>query len=247
MSATSVSSPTSPVQHRDIRSASKPFKRDKDHSEKWSNGQRPSPGVYYGWAASCDEANPLVGGSELQREKVRPQKQWNQSDLKSHANRTPKPTAHAHNYGVTSHASTGRIFRKMDAAIEANDHDSSPLSKSLLDLLPTHANNTNSPIQTAMRASDDGVFYSFDNMGKSPGKNGRPVDLGGLVEQAEKKFLAEQTEKIVKGEYEIIDGQGETTILGRKGKKGSPKQRAVKTETSVVATKLDDEDDFELV
>jgi hypothetical protein len=98
-----------------------------------------------------------------------------------------------------------------------------------------------------MRASDDGIFYSFDNKGKSPEQNGRPVDLGGLVEQAEKKFLAEQTEKIVKGEYEVIDGQGEITVLGKKGKKGSPKQRAVMTETSIVATKLDDDDDFELV
>lgn len=240
MSAASVSFPTSPIQHRDIRSASKPFKRDKDHSEKWSNGQRPLPGSHW-------EIDHLAGGSELQLEKARPRKQWSQSDVKTHANRTPKPTAHAYDYGVTSHASTGRIFRKMDATIEANDHDSSPLSKSLLDLLPTHANNTNSPVQTAIRASDEGIFYSFDNKGKSPGKNGRPVDLGGLVELAEKKFLAEQTEKIVKGEYEIIDGQGETTIFSKKGKKGSPKQRAVKTETSVVATKLDDEDDFELV
>jgi len=249
MSATSASSPSSPIQHRDIRSASKPFKRDRDHSQKWSNGERPSHGVSvrYTLGMQGGEEEERVGGNERQLEKVRPQKQWSLSNAKTHANLSPKPTpTHGHGYGVTSNVSTGRVFRKMDATMEAND--ASPLSRSLLDLLPTHANNTDSPIQTAMRTSDADIFYSFDNKGKSPGQNSRPVDLGGLVEQAEKKFLAEQTEKIVKGEYEVIDGQGEIAVLGKKGKKGSPKQRAVKTETSIVATKLDDDDDdFELV
>lgn len=162
---------------------------------------------------------------------------------KSHANHSPKPTARAHGCSTTS---TNRIFRKLDATQDANDHDST-LSRSLLDLLPTHGNNTSSSIQTTIRAADEGIFYSFDNKGKSPGQNGRAVGLGGLVEEAEKKFLAEQTDRLVKGEYEVLDGQGETTILGKKGKKGSPKQNAVKTETSIVATKLEDDDGFELI
>ena len=84
MSTTSATSPTSPIQHRDIRSASKPFKRDKDHDEKWSMGQRPSGGVTIKYAhhSHLGEEGPhedyLVGGSERQREKVRPQKQWSQ-------------------------------------------------------------------------------------------------------------------------------------------------------------------------
>ena len=245
MSAATISSPTAPVQQRDIRSAAKPFKRDRDHNQKWSNGERPSHGVTVRYAFGGEE-EIKTGGNERQLEKVRPQKQWS-TVAKTHANLTPKISAtHTHGYGVTSAVSTGRVFRKMDATMEAND--TSPLSRSLLELLPTHINNTDSPIQIAIRASDSDIFYSFDDKSKSPGQNGRPVDLGGLVEEAEAKFLAKQIDKIVKGEYEVIDGQGETTVLGsKKGKKGSPKQRAIKTETSLVATKLDDDDDFELV
>jgi hypothetical protein len=60
------------VTERDFRSASKPFKRDKDHGAKWSNGQRPSYGCSYKYTS---EGVELHGGSESQRAKVRPQKQ----------------------------------------------------------------------------------------------------------------------------------------------------------------------------
>jgi len=77
MSATSTTSPVSPIQHRDIRSASQPFKRDKDNTAKWSMGVRPSSGV------SIDIGGPdmdvFVGNSsEGQRARVRPHKQWSQ-------------------------------------------------------------------------------------------------------------------------------------------------------------------------
>lgn len=50
---------------------------------------------------------------------------------------------------------------------------------------------------------------------------------------------------MVKGEYEVIDGQGETTVLsGKKGRRGSPRQRA---KLDVASSRLGDEDDFELV
>ena len=77
MSATSsLTLPTSPLQHKDIRSASRPFKRDKDHGEKWSNGQRPSGGVTIKYGPG--DMDNLQGGSESQRAKVRPMKQWSQ-------------------------------------------------------------------------------------------------------------------------------------------------------------------------
>jgi hypothetical protein len=100
-------------------------------------------------------------------------------------------------------------------------------------------NSTNSAIQTAIRdpsAADSDILYSFDNKGPSPGSKGRSVDLGGLVEMAEKKWDNKQTERIVKVEYEVLDEQGETTILSKgKGKKGSPKTKAVKNMASAIA------------
>jgi hypothetical protein len=44
MSTASLLSPPSPVQHQDIRAAAQPFKRNKDHVEKWIGGERPLGG-----------------------------------------------------------------------------------------------------------------------------------------------------------------------------------------------------------
>jgi len=246
MSETSAISPVSPIQHRDIRSASQPFKRDKDHDSKWSMGVRPATDVNLGMFTIDGRPTDFSGiGSENPREKVRPEKKWSQishTDYKSHANKTPKPTNHAGYYDAP------RLIRKVDALVDAAEHTSSPLSKSLLELLPQHTNNTQTSVQTVLGSGDDGILYSFDNKGKSPGVKGREVDLGGLVELAEKKWAAEQTDKIVKGEYEVIDGKGETTVLGS-GKKGkrSPKQRATKSEVVVEKGDVEEEDEFELI
>ena len=156
---------------------------------------------------------------------------------KSHANKNPKPNG---NYSP-------RAAHKVSAVVESNDHTASPLSKSLLELLPQHINNTNSPIHTLIRTnstSDAEILYSFDNKGPSPGNKGRTVDLGGLVELAEQKWASEQTERIVKGEYEVLDNKGEKTVISKGKKKGSPKQQA----TPVVVKSVADEDDgYELI
>ncbi|KAF8851509.1 hypothetical protein BDZ45DRAFT_750619 [Acephala macrosclerotiorum] len=219
------------LDHKDIRSAGLGFKRDKEHNQKWSNGSRPSPGVRINWN---DE---FTCGSEAQRAKVRPMKQWSLPS-KSHANKVPKPHGHY---------DQARQLHKADALVDANDHTTSVLSKSLLELLPQHANNTNSPIQTAVRDAD--ILYSFDNKGPSPSAAGRKVELGNLVEIAEQKWVAEQTEKIVKGEYEVLDNYGETTMLASKKKNKSPKQKAtiLKSEPSTVKSLVDDGEDFELI
>lgn len=249
MSATSTKSPVSPIQHKDIRSASLPFKRDKEHNHKWSNGQRPLAGVR---ATISDE----LDGSEIQIQKVRPMKPWfvlSPIPQTINTNQTPNRSAehksHANkNYKPNGNYSQGRMAHKVDAVVESNDHTSSPLSKSLLELLPQHSNNTNSAIHTLIRSSssanDAEILYSFDNKGPSPGDKGRKVDLGGLVELAEKKWVSEQTERIVKSEYEILDNEGETTVVGKGRKKGSPKQRATPV---VVKTPIEDDDGFELI
>jgi len=139
------------------------------------------------------------------------------------------------------------MVRKVDALVDANEHTSSPLSRSLLELIPQHTNNTSPSIQTALRDYESGVLYSFDSAGASPGVKGRPVGLDSLVDQAEKKWVMEQTEKIVKGEYEVLDAEGETTVLSKK-KRGSPKQKAIKNLPAVAKNvNVEEDDGFELI
>ncbi|KAL2065496.1 hypothetical protein VTL71DRAFT_3166 [Oculimacula yallundae] len=240
MSATSIRNPIEPVERKDIRSASLGFKHDKDKREKWSNGVRPGSGV------RVDFNDEIVSVSnEAQSIKIRPHKQWSQmtSEHKSHANKTPKPSG-------GSYDARTRLHHKAAAVVEANDHTNSALSKSLLDLLPMHSNNTESAIQIAIRESaaavDGDILYSFDNKGPSPSDKGRKVDLGGLVDMAEQKWINKKTEAIVKGEYEVLDNSGETVLLKGKGGKKSPKQKAAKAERVVPQAGLDD-DDFEII
>jgi len=70
MSTASMSS-ISPIAERDIRSASKAYKRDKDHGAKWANGQRPSSGVHMRFNGTEME---LTRASESQKAKFRPEK-----------------------------------------------------------------------------------------------------------------------------------------------------------------------------
>jgi len=243
MSDTSIRNPTSPIQHKDIRSASLGFKRDKDHSQKWSMGQRPSYGVTIKQNPETMLDEAVGGGNDAARAKVRPNKPF-AATHKPHANKVPKP------HGNYDHI---RTLHKADALVESNDPTSLVLSKSLLELLPTHVNNTNSAIQTAIRtssATDSDILYSFDNKGPSPGSKGRSVDLGGLVELAEKKWDSKQTERMVKVEYEVLDEQGETTVLSKgKGKKGSPKTKAVKNMANAIANVdgVEEDDGFMLI
>lgn len=235
MSATSTRNPTSPLERRDIRSDSLPSKREKEHSQKWSHGHRPLAGVRVSFDPELDGTKEAL---PFPKDKVRPMKQWSSATPKSHANKNPKPSG---NY------TTSRTAHKVSAVIESNDETVNTLSKSLLELLPQHANNTKSPIQTMIRtnsASDAEILYSFDNKGPSPGDKGRAVDLGGLVELAEQKWASEQTDRIVKGEYEVLDNEGEKTVINKGKKRGSPKQRATPV---VVKSVVDEDDGFELI
>lgn len=224
--------------HRDIRSAALPFKRDKDHHEKWSHGTAPGPGV------RRSIAGEFISGNGCQKVKVRPMKAF-ASEPKSHANKATKPFS-KHEQGVSSNKIDARHINKTDAIIDANNHTSSDLSKSLLDLIPQHANNTQSPIQIAIResAADSEIFYSFDNKGPSPSHKGRDIDLGGLVDIAEQKWANEQVDRIVKGEYEVLDIKGDPTVISTKGKgKRSPKQKATKTAPAIPKSPEFEEDD----
>ncbi|TVY82367.1 hypothetical protein LSUE1_G004335 [Lachnellula suecica] len=254
MSSTSTTNPTSPILGRDIRSNARGFKRDKDAGKKWSMGTRPLAGAKYKISLGAESVEPQPEKDQ----KVRPVKSgydsipipaspqsefssllsYRPSLPKNRANTTPKPTSHSHS-GPHFDFATSRVNHKVEATFEANDPALTNLSKSLLELLPQHANNTNSAIHTALRdANADArrVIYSFDN--KASPRDA--VALGSLVEQAEQKFLNEQTDAIVKGEYEVLDASGEPTVL--KGKRKSPKQKAAKNIKDV-----EEDDGFELV
>lgn len=225
------------AEHRDIRSASLPFKRDKDHDTKWSMGIRPLSGIRQDYFTG-----ELSGGSEAQRSKWRPRKQWSY-EPKTHATASSNATMISINDVYDDFS--GHVGRKVDANGSSKDHVGTSLSRSVLELLPQHANNKNTAIRTT--SGDDfaipGILYSFDTKGSSPNDSGRQVDLGGLVEQAERKWKSEQTEKIIKGEYEVLDNDGETTFLSKsRGKKGSPKNQA-----PVVVNDVLEDDGFELI
>ena len=133
------------------------------------------------------------------------------------------------------------MVRKVDALIDADEHTTSPLSKSLLELLPQHTNNTLGAIHTADR--DAGILYSYD----SAGMKGKALGLDSLVERAEKKWVLEQTERIVRGEYEVLDKEGEVTVLGGRRKRGSPRQRAVEGVEEVEVVVVVEDEGFELI
>jgi hypothetical protein len=73
MSATSIRSPTSPLERRDIRSDSLPFKREKEHTQKWSNGHRPLAGAQVPFSSELDGTGQQL---PFPKDKVRPMKQW---------------------------------------------------------------------------------------------------------------------------------------------------------------------------
>jgi len=73
MSATSTRSPTTPLERRDIRSDSLPFKREKEQAQKWSNGHRPLAGTQIPFDPELDGTEQAL---PLPKDKVRPMKQF---------------------------------------------------------------------------------------------------------------------------------------------------------------------------
>lgn len=229
---------------RDIRSATMPFKRHRDATEKWANGGRPSAGVV------LSITNDTFSGSDSQKAKVRPEKRWSEYG---------SPSKNHHNINKPA-SNSGDILRKTNhymthqrSGDDAWDTASSPLSRSLLDLIPVHMNNISgavnmmgsSPADVAI-SPDVGVFYSFDRR-EAPGK---PVELGDLVERAERRWEEERIEKVVRGEWEVLDGEGERVRLG--GKSG--KRHNIHSRKAIGSSDKDKttpgllvDDDFELV
>lgn len=121
---------------------------------------------------------------------------------KSHGNKTKAPKLR----NLFPAGNTGRLHRKVDAALESNDEIA--LAESKNTDLPT-------PFTMLIESADSEILYSFDKEGRSPNENGTEVGLDSLVDRAEEKWESRQTERMVK-EYEILNSIGETERLRRR-------------------------------
>lgn len=204
--------------HRDLRSTSKSYKRDKDSSSKWSMGLRPGGGC------RTNLNGEQTSGTPEQFAKVRPQKRWSemQAPSKDHSNVAVKGgSRHGGDYLGSATGRTYRTSRKTDALVQAAEGS---LSKSLLELLPEGKDGG---------SGADGVVYSFD--AESSPK--LAVGLDKLIEGAEERYRSKETDKLVRMEYEILDVAGETVKIGKR----SPKTKAVQKGGAL------EDDDYELV
>jgi len=65
-----------------------------------------------------------------------------------------------------------------------------------------------------------------------------------LIEKAEERFREKETVRLVKREYEVLDGEGERESLRRGRERGGAK---VGAKIVVGGDVVDDEDDYELI
>lgn len=237
---------TSGLPHLDIRSESRSYKRDKTQKVKWTYGARPLNG------ARIVPDPTLIGASEIQQQKVRPDKRWADRQRQvSYISDAPPHILMIYNSPSKSHrnvtkidsdaylmgAATGRIHRKL-GALEEISFTNPSLSQSLMDILPVSARaGRDAPV-------DAGVIYSFD--AKTSPHNG--IALDGLVEKAERDFLSKEVEKMVRDEYEYLDVSGDSIIVGT-GSSGSKKAKRQERKMKEQKPQLlvEEEDDWERV
>ncbi|KAK4165978.1 hypothetical protein QBC43DRAFT_287313 [Cladorrhinum sp. PSN259] len=160
---------------RDIRQAGTERKRDKDHTSKWSHGQR----------------DPQVGT------KFRPNK--------LHAG-PPKPHSNMVKCRAHWNAPQTQFRTKLHAKYEIDD---CRISKSTSgDWYKTAVSPIATRASSFSNSSNDPFLYSFDR-NDTPG---RPLSLAAFV----KAPSGQETEKLVKKEYAVIDATGENVLSGRK-------------------------------
>jgi hypothetical protein len=143
--------------------------------------------------------------------------------------RSNKHTGNSSKSWDVSNAVAHRISRKQDHNAEITSE--STLSRSLTDLLPA------SPLRSRNGSLDTTIYYNYD----APSAPRKAVGLDQLVERAEREFVSRETDKIVRDEYEILDESGEVKTFTKKGKKGSPRQRAE------IVVREEEEDDWEQI
>ncbi|POS84059.1 hypothetical protein EPUL_004907 [Erysiphe pulchra] len=221
-------------QHRDLRSTSVPYKREKDHSEKWS---------HLGRLGSSSNL-PRCSGGETGESKTEDihikslsSKPWNAS-VKN--NKMAKVGWSASKLNGRPNTRNGIDIDDTDSFVPKLPH-SLPQQTSCYD---DQEHNTVPPATVELESPDP--LYSFDIKGPSPGINGRSVELEKLVEMAEKKWEGKMTDKIVEGEYEVLDVEGENITLTKKGKKNM-KLKSRPPQIHGPSEAVDEDDGFELI
>jgi len=167
----------------DLRSESKAYRRDKNHTTKWSRGSRVAPGK------SCSHELSL-GGNPCSDCAARPVHRDGLRNFSAH---------------YFAHAERARIHAG------ANGRQSSLAKKVLQNDLHevTGASDTGSSDEEVMNVSeapvlDSEVMYSYDLQGPSDGAD----VLSNAVMQAVKRYENKRTEQLVKNEYDLVlDGK----------------------------------------
>lgn len=173
---------------RDLRSASKEFKRSKDAMARWRYGTKPANGCHLNLTTYEAE-----GGSGEQRSKVRPLGRF--SDECSYNKKVRSKMEH--NIVKTNRANYDLPFARVKSKMSAADE------------VLASINDLPSPDATQHMSFSDHVLYSFDRA-ETPGK---PVSLEAFVKQP----TGRDTERLVEKEYEVLDGNGEP-LKGRKAR-----------------------------
>ncbi|KAI1267003.1 hypothetical protein F5Y18DRAFT_354119 [Xylariaceae sp. FL1019] len=166
-------------QARDLRGATREFKRHKDHQAQWAHGKRNLAGVKF-------DLEGNTKASESMLEKKRPDKAPGHYKIHApSANVNKAGFNHWRNIVPQSH------IRGKHQKMESNDPAN--LSESLRDLLP-------SPPRSRKPTISEDFLYSFDKT-ESPGK---PLSLDAYI-----KTNPRDMEKLVEREWMVVDNNGE--------------------------------------
>ncbi|OLN95646.1 hypothetical protein CCHL11_04821 [Colletotrichum chlorophyti] len=174
----------SPAQfERDLRSAHRDFKRDKDSRSKWSNGARPLAGCRLDYVTM-----EAIGGSEEQCAKTRPR--GRQSEFSHNKKAQHNMTKFRSHWDLPD--------ARVKAAAGVKEQIKDPLSQSLVDLVPVPGGRRNQGV------SEDWM-YSFDK-NESPG---RPLTLDVFVKTngRDTERMVEKEYEILNENGQVLKGR----------------------------------------
>ncbi|KAK3987833.1 hypothetical protein QBC44DRAFT_244995 [Cladorrhinum sp. PSN332] len=196
---------------RDIRQAGTERKRDKDHTSKWSHGQR----------------DPHAGNLKLRPSKI------HVGPAKPHSNMV-KCRAHW-NAPQTQFRTKLHAKSEIQASIDWSSSVSGDWTKGLVSPITSRSSSFSS-------SGNDPFLYSYDRT-DTPG---RPLSLAAFV----KAPSVQETEKLIKKEWAVVDATGENILSGRKAtrmlRNGQFSDPPVTTKLSQEKSLLEDEG-FELL
>lgn len=164
----------------DLRSEAKAYRRDKTHTAKWARGGRNAPG------RTCAHDQPGAGCTECV---ARPLLRDGARNYSNHFwHRAERAQAHASGHRQGSIAKKVLQNDLTEATINS-DTDRSDEEVAAL---------SEAPLPGAE------ILYSFD---AHAGPNSGSDVLSNAVMQAVKRYENKETEKLVKAEYDLVDGK----------------------------------------